>query len=153
MATPIIEYIAENLKNSIAAITTANGFNQNLNACRPTRKDIQTSWEDLDAIITMADAEPLAAGNSTVRWKQYFLVTVFCRDSDTDTNAIDTRRNKIRADVEKKLTEDLTRGGYAQDTNFHESAFWDEDEGGLGGVGLIVSVDYSTKINDPYTKR
>jgi len=154
MTTPRIESIADNLKTSIAEITEAKEFNQTLIAVRPSRSDIaKSNFDDLTALINQVEAAELKQGIGTKRWQQFFLIVVLLRDSDTDENPIDTRRNQVRADIEKKLAEDLTRGGFANDTNFHESTQWDEDEGGLGGITLKISVDYATKEDDPYTGR
>ena len=152
MSDPIVEQIADNIKDTIALITTDNKFNQTLTARRPSRSDCQTPWNDLDALINQAEAESLTPGSGTVRWRQFFLIVVLLRDSDTDTNPIDTRRNQIRADIEKKLAEDLSRGNLANDTEFHEATPFDGDQGGLGGIAVKISVDYSTMEDDPYTK-
>lgn len=152
MSDPLVEQIAENVKDTIALITTDNSFNQTLIAVRPSRSDIQTPWDDLTALINQVEAEALTPGNGTVRWRQYFLIVVLLRDSDTDTSPIDTRRNQVRADVEKKLAEDLSRNNLANNTEFHEATPFDADQGGLGGIALKISVDYSTEEDDPYTK-
>ena len=85
-------------------------------------------------------------------YKQFFLIVVFLRDSDTDTTPIDTRRKQIEADIWKALFADRTRGGNARDTYFEEGTIWDEEDGRSGGLALKISVDYATLEGNPYSK-
>jgi len=95
-----------------------------------------------------AEEEPPAAGAGMAKtWRQYFVLVVFVIDSDDAATSIDTRINQVRADIAKVLQVDRTRGGYAHDTEFHESTPFDDP----GGVALKISVRYRTLINDPYT--
>jgi len=153
MSTPIIEYIAENIKDSIDLITTDNEFNQTLTAVRPKRRDFQdASWDDLTVLINQGPSAELESASMTKEWAQQFLLMAIVVDSDDATDPIDTRLNQVRADIEKKLTEDLTRGGYAIDTEINESTPFIDDETALSGVAVLITVHYRTKDNDPYTK-
>ena len=151
MSTPIIEYIAENIKTAVNAVTVAAGFNQDLIAVRPKRIDFATGWDDLTVLINQVESEELEAGCFTKQWRQFFLLAAIIIDSDEAIDSIDTRQNQVRADLEKKLTEAPTRGGYAIDTAIRESTPFDDDEG-VTGIAMRISVDYRTKDNDPYTK-
>ncbi len=150
--TPIIDLIADNIATTVNTVTTVNGDNYTLNAHRPRKKDIKTPWEDLEVLINQVESDALTTELQRKNWRQFFWIVVFLRDSDEDTDPIDTRRNRIVADIQKKLTVDLTRGNFARDTNFHGGTTWDSNDGSLGGIALKISVDYATKNNDPYTK-
>ena len=152
MSTPVIESIAVDIAAVIAAITTDNGFNQDLTAQRPRRQDFSdVTPEDLLCLIVQnnASAEGGAVGCAT--WKETFEICVFVIDSDDATDSIDTRRNAVAADITKKLNEDITRGGYAYDTQIIDRAMFNDGEG-LSGVVVTVEVSYRTLLNDPYTK-
>jgi len=153
MSTPIIEYIAENIKDSIDLIVAGEVYNQTLSAVRPKRTDFRNaSWDDLTVLINQMSSRELESASMTKEWAQQFLLVAIVVDSDDSTDPIDTRLNQVRGDIEKKLAEDLTRGGYAIDTEINESTPWIDDEGRLSGVAVLITVHYRTKDNDPYTK-
>jgi len=153
MSTPIIESIAENIKDSINLITTDNEFNQTLVAVRPRRRDFQdASWDDLTVLVSQGPSAELNSAAFTKEWAQQFLLMAIVIDSDDAANPIDTRLNQVRGDIEKKLAEDLTRGGYAIDTEINESTPFIDDETAMSGVAILVTVHYRTKDDDPYTK-
>jgi len=153
MAEPIIEQIAEHLKTSINLITTTNGFNENLRAIRPKRKDFEdASWADKDVIISQVEAEKSEGGSFTKEWEQFFMLTCIVIDSDTASDPIDTRCNKIAADIEKKLLEDPSRGGLAIDTNVHAKVPFKDDEAAISGIAIQISVQYRTQENNPYER-
>lgn len=59
------------------------------------------------------------------------------------SSSIDTARNNLVAAIENKLTEDVTRGGYALDT---QVVSIETDEGSIhpiGGVIITVRVSYT----------
>ena len=152
MSTPVIEYIADNILDSVNEITTANGFNQTLTAIRPRRVDFNSPWGDLTALVVQVEAEELDEAIGCRSWMQFFVVMVIVIDSDDSEVTIDSRLNTVRADVEKKIMTDPTRGGYAIDTEMDSSTFFDADDGGPGGVAVKFGVHYRTKIDDPYTR-
>ena len=152
LTTPIIELIAANIADTVALVTTGNGDNYTLNARRPSKKDIKTPWEDLDVFITQVEFDELNDEIGLKNWRQFFLLAVYLRTSDEDTDPFDTRESRIVADIQKKLTVDLTRGDFARDTNFHGGGPWYEADGSMGGIALKISVDYATLNDDPYSK-
>lgn len=152
MSTPRIEHIALNIKSAIDLITTANGFNQDLTAVRPKRND----WKDEPAednkvlIWQLDEKEPEAEGMGSQQWIQPFSLIAYVIDSDTASASIDTRINQVRADIQKKLCEDVTRGGYAFDTAILPCAKFVDGEG-FSGIEVIIEVHYRTEEDDPYT--
>ena len=153
MSTPIIEYIVEDIKDAIDAITIANGFNQTLTAIRPKRSDFKdVTPKDGDVLIWQADElESAAESFGTEDWTQPFVLEAVVLDSDTSETSIDTRLNQVRADIQKKLREDITRGGYAYDTLLRPSAKFDDGEG-FSGIAVLIEVRYRVREADPYTK-
>ena len=157
MATPHLEDIAAAFATRIGTITEANGYEQDLNVIRPKRVDFRGTWNDLDTLISQAEAEPAESQLSGVKvWWQAFLIVVLCVDSDDASTSIDTRLNAIAADIEKCIHADvkLTVDSAAMVKRMEvvERNFFDADVGGPGGVSVKVNVLYAKSYTDPYTK-
>ena len=152
MTTPRIEYIAVNIEAAVNAITTANGFNQDLVAVRPKRNDFSDIVpEDGKVLIWQADEEQ--AGEqaiSTQQWIQPFVLIAIVLDSEDAGTSIDTRLNQVRADIQKKMREDIKRGGYAFDTILLPCAKFDDGEG-FTGIAVEIAVHYRVNDDDPYS--
>jgi hypothetical protein len=149
---PIVELIAENIESAINAVTIANGYHQTLTALRPRRNDFSdVAPNDLTVLIKQADEEQGMNPLETQDWQQPFLLMAFVIDSDTATASIDTRINQVRADIQKKLLLDATRGGYAYDTVILPSQEFD-DGNGFSGIAVKIAVKYRTNYMNPYAK-
>ena len=152
MSTPITEYIAENIKDAINAITETKGFNQDLTAIRRKRTDFQdVAPEDGKVLIIQGGDEKLGNPPGVASWSQKFLITAIVIDSDDATTSIETRTAKVRDDIRKKLVEDTTRSGYAIDTINGPAVPFDDGES-FTGIVLEMDVHYRTQFADPYTK-
>lgn len=151
MSTPLIERIAVNLEKAINAITVDNHFNYDLKAKRPKRihleGDINT---DLTVIIEQESsaAEPVIT-DDTITWRQAFTLQAIVIDSDKATEAIDTRLNKIRADIEKQLNSETYRDceGLAEGILLKPSEKFITAE--LSAIAVNIDVQYTTKYDDP----
>lgn len=66
------------------------------------------------------------------------------------TGSIDDTIDTISVEVEEALATDLTRGGYAKDTNVtsFEVEYDGEGEQSIGVARFTISVDYATLEND-----
>ena len=153
MSTPIIEYIAQDIEAAVNAIAIAAGFNQDLTAVRPRRNDFSDIVpENGKVLIAQTDeVEAAAEALTTEQWFQTFVLMALVIDSDNETESIDKRCNRVRADIQKKLIATADRGGYAIDTILGESAIFDDGEG-FTGIAVSVAVHYRVKHDDPYTK-
>jgi len=153
MSIPVIEQIAVKLEEAVNAITTANGFNYDLTAVRPKRihleGDINT---DGTVIIEQEPAVLHQTSGDTITWRQAFTLQAMVIDSDTETEAIDTRLNKIRADIEKQLTSStyIKCGGLAEGILLKAPEKFLTEE--LSGIAVNIDVQYTTKDDDPYTQ-
>lgn len=158
MANPIIEQIALKIAEAVNAVTVANGFNQTLTAVRPKRLHLES---DLAADNTVFIRQEAAAADSDqltteqITWTQGFVLTALAIDSDTETDSIDTRLNKIAADIQKQLSSaSYTRlGGLAGGLLFRsvEVAAYLFGQS-YAGVDITLDVLYSTDYADPYTQ-
>ncbi len=152
MSTPITEYIADNIKTAINAITFAAGFNQTLVAIRRNRVDFNdVAPEDGKVLIMQVEDEKSGQPVGCAEWVQKYLITAIVVDSDSATDSIETKMAKVRDDIRKKLVEDTTRGGYAIDTINGPCTPFDDGEG-FTGIILETDVQYRTSFSDPYTQ-
>lgn len=156
MTTPILETISEDIKTAINAITVANGYNQTLIGYRPKREDYKDVMaEDLKVLIIQGDEDEIENTVSICggkEWAQPYILMALVIDSDSATASIDTRINQVRADIQKKLMIDPSRGGNAIDTILLPSAKIPENDKNWTGIMVNIIVRYRVKISDPYTK-
>ena len=154
MSIPIVEQIAVKLEETINAITEAAGFNYDLTAVRPKRihleGDINT---DKTVIIEQESAVLHQTTGDTITWRQGFTLQALVIDSDTETESIDTRLNKIRADIEKQLTSStyIRCGGLAEGILLKAPEKFIADPQ-ASGIAVNIDVIYTTDYNDPYTQ-
>lgn len=152
MSTPVIENIAGNIESCINEITEANGFNQDLIAVRPRRNDFTDIMpEDKKVLIVQTDEDDVEGVQPAATWNQTFVLMALVIDSDKASDSIDTRINKVRADIRKKLQVDPKRNSLAIDTINRGSAKFDDGEG-FTGIAVVIEVQYRTKVEDPYSQ-
>ena len=151
MTTPIIENIAVDVASAVDAITTGNGFNQNLVAVRPKRQD----WKDVtpvdgNVLIVQGDSEKVYLGSGIISWRQRFELNAIVLDDDDAATSIDTRLNQVRSDIEKKFAEaNLITN--ANEGLYLEGAAKFANDVGHSGITVFIDIQYRVKENDPYT--
>lgn len=154
MADPIVEQIAEAIETAINAITIGNGYNYTLTAVRPKRIHLETDINDDLKVIIFQDDQPTLIDftNETITWLQGFQCQAIVIDSDTATEAIDTKLNKIRSDIEKKLLSagSIALGGLGRVMPKPPIYFVQESQAAV--VSVNFDVEYETDFNDPYTQ-
>ena len=153
MAVPIIESIAANLLTTINGVTTGNGYNQTIVVKRASRVDYDTETpDDLGGLLYQLTREKLEGPFTLNTWRQRFNVTVIALNDDGSAVTIDTRLNQIAEDITKAIRVDITRGGFAYQTDIGESAFAVAEDGSISAVVLEIIIDYRVLKSDPYTK-
>ena len=159
MATnPIVEQIIQNVVTVVDGVTVANGYNQNLDAVRPLRLDLDDVGPAVNGKVVVVHDDPAVdeehsnAGNPARQaWKLMVTLIAYVLPSDDSATAIDTLINRVRADLEKALQVDPTRGGLAVWTMPAGSQKFVLEGGGVTGVAVFADVLYRTPIGDPYT--
>ena len=153
MSVPILENIAEFIKDAVAEITTGNGYNQTLTSIRPRRIHITDQInKDLQTVVTQGMPELLtgvAASDHLLTWRQPFIIEAIAIDSDDAATAIETRLNQIAADIQKKLAIDETCDGDAHYLDFEPPEYHHGEK--LSVVKMTVNVTYRVLKTDPYT--
>lgn len=148
MTEPIIENISANIATTLAGVTVANGYHQTLTVQRARRSNFDITGEiDYTAVIMQRDetekeSAPLCKTDRSINYE----VAVLVRNDDRSTDAMDTRKNRVRADIEKALCVDPTRGGYAIDTVLQPP------ENYTDGISVKFEVWYRTNANNPYSQ-
>jgi hypothetical protein len=154
MSTPIIETIAEKIATLIDGVTAAAGYNQTLTAVRPKRIHLEGDLNaDNTVIIDQEDAAIEQDSNTELVWRQGFSLQALVIDSDDAAEAIDTRLNKIAADMIKHLFlgDNWQLDGNADGILIKGTQRFIADPQ-LSGVALNIDVIYRTAASDPYTK-
>jgi len=159
MPPPVVEQIAAEIARLISLITTANGFNQDLTATRPKRIHLEGDLsKDKTVMIQLGEAETRDEDLSAdgIYWSQMFELDVYVVDSDDSTEALDTRINTIRADIEKQLCQgaNFYLAGLAQGiypTGATRFTAWGE-RSSWAGATLSFKVLYTTDFADPFTQ-
>lgn len=165
MADPIIELIAQEVESRVSNVTTANEFNQTLDVVRPVRLGVDSLKDNLAAIIQqdpVPNDEHSVDGNPYCQaWDIEFVVALFSRPSEKDTNPAQKYLNRMWADVIQAVTRfgevDAatwhTFGSRAIDAVISAPAYGVADDGTTSVVAFGVTVTYRTNENDPYTAR
>ena len=158
MTEPIIEQILLDVVDTVNGITTGAGYQQTLTAVRPTRQDLDDEGpvDNGTVLVVFSDPEPDAehsnAGNPARQaWMVQLVLVAYVIPSDASETPIDTLINRVRADIEKALQADHTRGGLANWTRPAGSLKFIQEGGAVSGVAVFADVLYRTPINDPYT--
>jgi hypothetical protein len=145
---PVVELITQNLLAALAEVTAANGYYNTFSvireATRPEALKDRQAFVSMGSVVRVFPDEGDSYG--TVAWKQTFEIGVFVQVSEDFADSIDhgLDREKARAfsDVFRTVMVDVTRGGYAYDTNVLKA---DPRE---DGIVVTVDVTYRTRYND-----
>ncbi len=148
MATPVIAQIGDNLLAAVRAVSAANGYNQTLMAGYATRSG-QTP-ADLTAVVYYGDAKTEKdAPVMSTQWVQEFAVLCYVLQGDSGGSAY-LRVQQVRADMEKAVLEDTSRGGLAVDTMPGECEMLHDARGVASGIIVGFDVRYRTAFGNPY---
>lgn len=154
MSDGIDEQIAEYLKERINEITTGNGFNQTLTAYRPKNNDF-SDVVPKNGVVLIWQADEEIGEEPTMDsddWQQPFILMAIVMGTDETTDSLDTKLNRVKWDIRKKLAENRKCGGLCDgiDLNIPSRKF--DDGQGFTGIAVPVMVSYGTEAEDPYEK-
>ena len=156
MATPIVEQIAQAVQTKLDALVTATTLTA---AQRPRRVGLPSSPVDRSCVLLQSSpikAPPEEQAHGYLVWIQPFEVYCFVRPSDSSTTAADTLINTLRADIEKKLVEDVWNGdpifgGLADNVQVADPTLFQIGEA-IAGIIVRIEVLYKTLESDPYSQ-
>ena len=144
------ESILEHLRTTLVGITTANGFYNDIQSVQRWRQQ-GNSLVAVPCIVINAGPEekdPVPNPFMTCRFTVY--LDVWARQDDADPQSTDTILNSLLGDVEKAVVFDITRGGFAKDTNIKSNTLFETLEGQpFSGVVMELEIIYQHKQGDP----
>ena len=152
---PISEKVAQAVQTAVAAVTIANNFQIDILGCTRSNKD-GSNWplKHLQAILWQGDPVPLdeAVDQGDKDWMHPFVIAVLIAPAENDSTPHDQWVNVVRADIEKKLMEDITFGGLAIEAHILKP----ETNVTVRGTFIVpyinLAVLYRTRENDPYSQ-
>lgn len=162
MAEPIVEQIAQWLETTLAEVTTANGYQQDLAVVRPEDPwDESTAITDLTTILGQDDPERMAPRSTAgIRWRQPFIIVTFFAGRGGTGLSLDTRINRVRADIEKRLGVELAKGhgpnllcsALADDMEILPATVGVDPDAKLTILMCAVAISYRVSATDPYSQ-
>lgn len=150
MNTSIRELILVNIKETLTEIKTEKGFDNNIASVQRWKQN-GNPLKDTPCIIISAgreEKEPSPHPQSTATFSVF--VDLWFRQAETDTQDTDAILNSLLMDIEKALAMDITRGGYAVDTNIRSVTPF-ETVVGQAHCGLMIELEvlYEHAQNNP----
>jgi hypothetical protein len=147
---PVSERISENIVETLKGVSAAAGFNVDLDVERyDTRGNDPGHYKTIVSDGADAEADDADTPLGFKRWRRPYDIYVFVVESEASPVAYDTLANVARADVERALMADVTRGGWAQNTEVRDPILF-SDQSDFGGVVVRIEVVYSHSETSPY---
>lgn len=152
--TPISELIAENIVTTVAAITAGANYTNTIAGVDRPNPGLGQAAADRRCLLVQGNPVPVEQRPQMfVEWQHPFQIVAYVTESEDSNTAIDTRLNTIRADIERALMAEQTRGGYAIRTVIEQPEFGDiSTTAREGTVSVNFSVFYRTRWNNPYSQ-
>jgi len=148
---PVNESITLNVVTTLEGVTTGNGYQVTLDVKRHARK----AWTPahLMAIVHEGDDQELGDDETPMgykAWRREYAIQIYVLQAGLPADAnLHTWMNIARADAEKAIMADFTRGGYARNCEIRApQEFVDAND--LTGVIVFFDVTYRTNELDPY---
>ena len=152
---PIIERIAVDIFDAINEIVAGDDYNYTLKAVRPKRVlKASEVFNDLDVLIVQSvevRGEKSSGSHGIVSPRQQFNIYALAIESDEESDSIDTKCNKIGADIVTKLRKDPRRSELAEETDILSVDTFIFDST-FSGILVRAEVRYNIQENDPTVK-
>jgi hypothetical protein len=144
------ENILENLKTVLSGITTANGYQNDIQSVQRWRQQGNSLVLVPCAVVNAGPEEKDPVPNPFMTCKLTVYLDIWARQDDADPQSTDTLLNSLLGDVEKAVMQDVTRGGFAKDTNIKSNTLFETLEGQpYSGIVMEVEIVYQHKQGDP----
>lgn len=152
--TPISELIALNVQTTVEAIAAGASYTNTIAGVDRPNPSLGQQAADKRCLLVQGNPVQVAERPQMhVEWQHPFQLLAYVCESEASSTAIDTRLNTIRADIERALMVDQTRGGYATRTVIDQPEFGDiSTTAHEGTVSVNFSVFYRTLWNNPYAQ-
>lgn len=157
----VIEKISDVLVTRLTTLTVAATEQTTVSEVVESTRLGTFTPKDLQIVVQQSNPEIvpelMCPGNPPAEaWSQTFNLYLHMMPSESDTESIDTKRNRFAADVRKVICNPSATwhnfGGYSIDANFGTLENIESGEG-CGGIMMPLTVIYRTDENNPYTVR
>lgn len=150
MSTTIREYVLLNLKSTLELIKTTGGYNNTI-ASVQRWSQWGNSLVSIPAIIINAGPEEKKPEPNPLMTCSFIVyIDIWTNHLQEDSRSSDEILNSLLGDVEKALMADITRGGYAEDTNITRNVPFQSIEGQpLIGITIEIEITYQHLQTDP----
>ncbi len=163
MPESILEQIAAWHAAALAGITTANGYQQNLQVWRPDDLEVDgTAIKDLTTICSLGECvEDHQRTSGKYFWRQTFEAWVHLLGSASITPAVDTRITRVVADIHKRIGLELAdavtnKGRYCGGLAYRIDLLpWEigvAQELNCTIVAVPVAIAFEVLAGDPYSQ-
>jgi len=151
MALPIVEQIARALAVQLATITTANGYEHDVEAVvRPGRAAVRPQH----GLLTIEQGEKTPADEAACgseEWVQPFTLIYWLKPGDASEAPIDGLANMFGADVEKAVKADPQWASLAIDSWVSAGEAVQTADAAFDGLALTFNVLFRHALGDPYS--
>jgi hypothetical protein len=157
----IVEKISDVLVTRLTTLTTANTEQTTVSEVIESARLGTFTPRDLQIIVQQGNPELvpelMCSGNPPAEaWSQTFNLYLHMMPSETDTESIDTKRNRFIADVRKVVCNPAstwhTFGGFAITAEWQQLENIEAGES-CGGILMPLAVIYRTDEGNPYNFR
>ncbi|MBE3144596.1 MAG: hypothetical protein IMZ61_11825 [Planctomycetes bacterium] len=153
MADCIDALIDQNFVAAIKTVTTGNGYNTNINTVERTRTAICINGRYPFALVIQLEPDDVEQWANLRNDNLNYVICYFDGINDTvetvNTEFVYRMRN-VHADITKALKGDVSRGGYAQNTQILRHGFGIDDASGEPFAYVVVEIARIIDPNDPY---
>jgi len=143
----VLERIAQQIAAKLGELVTSEAAAV---VERPKSTGVTASPQHLGLVLFQDDPSEDEPTYGMKRWIQPFSVYAYIRPSDSDTTPIEQLANNFRAEIEKKLLEDVTFGGLALDARIQAPRGFVQTDG-FEGVEINFDVHYRTLETNPFS--
>ena len=150
MAQTIRDKVLSNLKTVLETITTANGYSNSLK--KVSRWDQRSNpLSDTPCLtIALANESKEPEPNPLYTCRLTVLLEVWVCQKKSDPLSTDELLCSLLGDVEKCVMQDITRGGFAKDTDIKGSQPFEGVEGQpYAGIVVELEIEYEHNQLDP----
>lgn len=152
MNDPIVEQITQNVLDTLANVTTDEGYNYTIHVEREKKTAPQTNH--LNGTLYQLDPQPgEPQPNMLKAWVIPYAVELFIviPEDEADTAFPSQIANRVVADMSKELMKDIYRGGLAYNTEITPWQGFTNLDNSVHGIQFNFEVTYRTLEVDPYT--
>lgn len=146
----IRERILANIKTTLEAITTGNGYSNTIASVQRWDKRGNPLRLVPCIVVNAGQEEKQMQPNPYFTCRLSIYLDLWIRQDESDSTATDVILSSLLGDVEKTLMIDTTRGGFAIDTNIKSNVPFETVEGQPhAGLTIELEILYQHTQSDP----